>query len=140
MKKRTLILIVIGIVLFITYSPIIYFEAQTNIEAINSINYKKVNGFRAKVESHKKGVSWNQQEIKLEDDKRIKVNKSTVSNFAFYSKISKEISFERTVNNEIVETVMNVESEIWGLGALKTKENNFNDIIKRKVDEIFLKS
>ena len=140
LKKRKVLLIFIGIILFLFYSPFKYFKAHTNIESQNRINKKNINGFTVKNETEIKGISWNEKEINLENDTRFKVNKSSVLNFGIYSRITKEISFERIVNNELIRTVMKAESKIWGLGKLSAKKNNFNKIINDKIDEIFSKT
>ena len=137
LKKRKIFLTFIGTILFLFYSPFTYFEAHTNIESQNKLNEININGFTEKNETHKKGIYWNEKEISLKNDRRIKVNKSSVLNFGVYSKITKEISFERIVNNQLTKTILKAESKVWGLGKLSVKKNNFNNIIKKKIDEIY---
>ncbi len=41
------------------------------------------------------------------------------------------------VNNELIKTVVIIESEIWGLGRLSLKKNNLNNSIKTRIDQIY---
>lgn len=136
-KKRKGILIFIGMLLFLFYSPIAYFKAHTNIETQNSINEKNINGSTTKIDTHSKGISWSVKETTLKNDSRFKVNLSSVLNLGIYTKIKKKISLERMVNNELIKTVVIIESEIWGLGRLSLKKNNLNNSIKTRIDQIY---
>ncbi|MCL5130623.1 hypothetical protein M4I23_19620 [Algibacter sp. L4_22] len=137
LKKRKGFLIFIGIILFLFFSPFTYFKAHTNIETQNKLNEKNINGSTTKIDTHKKGISFNEKENELGNDARFKVTKSSMLNFGIYSKIAKEISFERVINDETIKTLIKAESEIWGLGQSNVKKNNFNDIIKDRIDKIY---
>ena len=136
-NKRTVFLILIGIIFFLFYSPFSYYKAHTKIEYQNKLNERNINGFTAKIETHKKGISWNEKEIDLKNDTRFTVNKSSLLNLGIYSKLSLEISRDRLVNNEKVMTNMKAESIIWGLGNFRNKKNVFNNSIIKKINEIY---
>ncbi|MDO7172525.1 hypothetical protein [Mariniflexile sp. AS56] len=138
-KRKKILLILTGIILLISFSPITYFNARTNIETNNKKNHKHY-GSTTKHYTYKKGISFNEKENELENDGRFKVTKSSMLNFGIYSIFAKEISFERVINNETVKTLIKAESEIWGLGQSNLKKNNFNDIIKDRIDEIYLEN
>ncbi|WP_282072939.1 hypothetical protein [Polaribacter atrinae] len=89
-KKRKGILIFIGMLLFLFYSPIAYFKAHTNIETQNSINEKNINGSNTKIDTYSKGISWSVKETTLKNDSRFKVNLSSVLNLGIYTKIKKK--------------------------------------------------
>jgi len=137
LKNRKVFLIFIGIILFLFFSPFNYFKTDTNIETQNKLNNKNINGSTTKIETHKKGISWNEKEIDLKNDNRFTVNKSSLLNLGIYSKLTLELTLERLVDNEKIKTNIKAESIIWGLGKLRNKKNDFNNSIIKRIDEIY---
>ncbi|MFI1745467.1 hypothetical protein [Thalassobellus sediminis] len=137
LKKRKVLLIFTGIILLHFFSPFYYFKTNTNIETQNKLNDKNVDGSTTKIESHIKGISWNEKEIDFKNDNRFTVNKSSLLNLGIYSKLTLELSLERLVGNKKIKTNVKAESIIWGLGKLRNKKNNFNNSIIKRIDEIY---
>lgn len=139
-KRRYLIIIVVIIILF--FGPFAYFKNHVTIEVGNKstkiqFGFMTQYGSKTKVEKHNFGFYLNQKALNLEDDKRIKVVNSSVLNLGLYSRITKEISFQRVVNNDTIYTQITAISKSWGLGKISVRKNAFKDILREIIDKEF---
>jgi len=138
-RKRKVLFIFIGAILFLFFSPITYCKTYTTIDTQNKSNETDINGSTTETEAYQFGIGLigSEKDQDLKNNDRFIVNRSLVLNFGIYSKLTKELSFHRIINNEKVKTIIKAESHAWGLGRLSIKKNIFNKLIEKRIDDIY---
>ncbi len=139
-KKRNILIGIIIFIIILFFSPIFYFKSKTDLTTQNKIDNTNIDGSRTNTVTETKGISINEKVKDLENDPRIKVVNSSVLNFGIYTILKKELILNRIVDNQKIETIVNAECDVWGLGKLSIKKNSFNKILEKRIDEIFEKN
>ncbi len=121
-NKGFRIFIIIVVVIFL--SPFACFKASTSITTHCKT---ETESFDKKIEIKAANIGFflDVEEINLD-----MVTQSSVLILGLYSSMTKEIIFEKIIDNEIVKMNVSAKSTIWGLGNIGIRKNNFNAVLR----------